>query len=331
MPTAEEAICLYLYGQKTPPADLKSEQLIREPGNGSVPLEVDINEYMTTGGGRFVKVENFNYVRNFLAGSDYTASLKPGVYTRDQLLEAYGLQKEGGSGGQLDRIQYYFGINDQDYMDRAYVFWSTKFKINSDAEFIINPDGSREILNIAVVPVNDNFDYESTTLPAQITNWLTKNRIDPSGIGRTVAIEFRGAIANKQCYTGEDWYAMDVANKLDSMKYYAGMTDLIASRFAFERLYLRILQSGIVDYKDSEGHFVYYDGKSPTNSGTLGQFGIQFPGLEAKPSVAIQTGRTIVGDFRPVDADKPLRSTGKKGDKRDACGAVNGDFWGAAA
>ena len=291
MPTAEEAICLYLYGQKTPPADLKSERLIREPGNGSVPLEVDINEYMTTGGGRFVKVENFNYVRNFLAGSDYGASLKPGVYTRDQLLTAYGI-----SSGKLDAYQYFLGINDPDYMDRAYVFGSGKFEINSDAKFIINPDGSREILDIAVVPEaeDDNFDYKSTALPAQITNWLTEDRIDPSGIGRTVPIKFTGTITNKQCYTGEDWYAMDIANKLDTLKYFAGMADLIASPFAFERLYLRVLQSGIVDYKDSKGHFIYFDGKSPNNNGALvgaeGVGKVQLRGAVYDGSVALIGG-----------------------------------------
>ena len=69
IPTAEEIVSLYLYGQLTPPANLKTEQLIRPPGLG-ITKNVDVNEYMTTGGGRFVKVENFLCVRNFLAADD---------------------------------------------------------------------------------------------------------------------------------------------------------------------------------------------------------------------------------------------------------------------
>ena len=168
IPTAEEIVSLYLYGQLTPPANLKTEQLIRPPGLG-ITKNVDVNEYMTTGGGRFVKVENFLCVRNFLAADDskYGISpLQPGTYSRDQLLAAY---KKVGQ-GRLDAIQYYLGINDADYADRAYVFGSTKVEINGDAKFVVNPDGSREILDIAVVPVNDNFDYHSTTGPATFTN-----------------------------------------------------------------------------------------------------------------------------------------------------------------
>jgi hypothetical protein len=48
MPTAEEVVCLYLYGQMTPPADLKTEALIRPAGVGA-PVDVDMNEFMTTG------------------------------------------------------------------------------------------------------------------------------------------------------------------------------------------------------------------------------------------------------------------------------------------
>lgn len=267
MPTAEEIICLYLYGQETPPEDLKTESLIRDTDNSGATYYLNKNEFMTTGGGRFVKVENFKYVRNFLGANDaeyIKTNLQPGIYTRDELIEIYQI----GS-GKLDGSQYYLGIDDPDYMDRAYVFGSMKFEINKDAKFIINSDGSREVLDIAVVPVDDNFDYISTSTSAQVTNWLTKERIDPSGIGRTVQIKFTGDVADKQSYTDEDWYALDIANKLDKLGYWAGMTNLTAAPLDFAALYWRILQSGIIDYKDSEGRFVYYDGKSPINDGNL--------------------------------------------------------------
>lgn len=52
IPTAEKAICLYLYGQNTPPSNLKTDLLIRPLGNGNTSLEVDINEYMSRIGNR---------------------------------------------------------------------------------------------------------------------------------------------------------------------------------------------------------------------------------------------------------------------------------------
>ena len=232
---------------------------------GATPALVDANEYMTSGGGRFVKVENFNYVRNFLAATDYPGkTLAAGTYTRDQLLAAYGI-----GAGVLGTKQYFLGMNDADYIDRAYVFGSGEFEINADAKFVINADGSREILDIAVVPRNDNFDFTSTSVPAQITNALTESRIDPSGIGRSVPIIFTGTVANKVSLTGEDWYAMDASNTLDKWGLWASMAMSPTAIIDFSVLMVEIAASGIIDYKTAEGEFVYYDGKSPSNSGSL--------------------------------------------------------------
>ena len=304
MPTAPEILCLYLYGQKTPPADLKSDTLIRSTGPGQVPAIVDMNEYMTTGGGRFVKVENFNYVRNFLASNDTAykvPTLQAGTYTRNDLLAAYKLPVTSYVGIQ----QYFLGLGDADYIDRAYVFGSGEFEINSDAKFIVNTDGSREILDIAVVPVNDNFDFESTSVPAQVTNWLTKDRIDPSGIGRQVPIIFKGTIANKQDLTGEDWYALTLSNSLSEVGKWLDAGASPPAVLDFAALMVQFAASGIVDYKDAEGRFVYYDGVSPTHNGTLnatdGLAKVQYRGTLYDGAVALIGGG---GNDRLSGADK---------------------------
>jgi len=291
MPTAVEAVSMYLFGQKYPPADLKTDALIRPLGKGADALIVDKNEYMTTGGGRFVKVENFRYVRNFLAATDYPGvSLAPGVYTRDQLLQAY--QKEG----KLSAWQYYLGVQDDDYSDRAYVFGSTDFEIVPDAKFIVNPDGSREIVDIAVQPMADNFDYESSNAVAAITNWLTKDRIDPSGIGRTVPIEFSGTVLNRQVLTGEDWFALETANKLSELGKLldADPSNLPSAILDFALVLKRLMTSGVIDYKDPDGRFVYYDGAAPGNNGTLnaadGLGKVQYRGAIYDGAVALLGG-----------------------------------------
>ena len=271
MPTALEIVSLYLYGQKTLPTDIKTDTLIRPPGIGSAPATVDVNEFMTTGGGRFVKVENFNYVRNFLAAADYNGKTLPsGTYSVDDLLVAYGTPGNPLNGVYAAK-QYYLGMGDPDYIDRAYVFGSSEFEINADARFIVHPNGNREVLNIAVVPRKDNFDYTSTDLAAQITNWLTVDRIDPSAIGRTVPIVFTGTIANKQDYVGEDWYAMELSNTLDRLGLNATKILAPTAVLDFAALMVQIAASGIIDYKDADGRFVYLDGAAPSNT----RFGVR--------------------------------------------------------
>jgi hypothetical protein len=203
---------------KNPPANLKTDVLIRPVADGEVPLIVDVNEYMTIGGGRFMKVENFPFVRNFLASSDtvYQTKLQPGTYTADELLLACNKatkdQVAKGTAGRLSIKQYYLGVTDIDYQDRAYIFGSESYKINPEARFIVNADGSREIRDIAVVPVDDNFDFKSDSIPAQITNFLTKDRLDPSGIGRTVVIKYTGSITEKQNLTQKDSFRLEALN-----------------------------------------------------------------------------------------------------------------------
>ncbi|WP_338847538.1 putative Ig domain-containing protein [Massilia sp. W12] len=154
-------------------------------------------------------------------------------------------------------------------MNRAYVFGSSEFEINPEAKFIINPDGSREINDIAVIPVNDNFDFSSDALPARITNFMTESRIDPSKIGRTVPIIFTGKVKSTDVLTGEDWYAMELSNSLDKLGLWASYSLTPAAIMEFGILMMQVTASGIIDYKTPEDRFVYYDGESPSNNGDL--------------------------------------------------------------
>ena len=90
IPTAKEILSQYLYGQRTPPApdDLRNDRFIRPRGIQGPPVTVNSEDYMRNGGGRFVGIGNFNYVRNFLQGSDYpNITLAPGVYSTQELLQ----------------------------------------------------------------------------------------------------------------------------------------------------------------------------------------------------------------------------------------------------
>lgn len=274
-PTIDQIVSRYLFNQDSPPSNLKDESLIRPAGQVGDPVLVDMNEFMTTGGGRFAGVERFNFVRNFLGGHDDKylgagASLPPGTYTTSQLLSAYGIAPADSF---LAVSQYYNGINDSDYALRAYVFGSCQFRINDDAVFYVNPDGSREIADICVEPVNDNFDYESTDGLASITNYLTRDQIDPSGIGRQVPIEFTGSVSDKLVLNGEDWYTLDLRNRAAVLAEQANKVGLVANAGHYATLFAGVLgqlvSNDIITYEDSDGRYVVFDGRDVNNNGTI--------------------------------------------------------------
>ncbi|MEJ2693583.1 MAG: hypothetical protein P8166_11135 [Candidatus Thiodiazotropha sp.] len=196
------------------------------------------------------------------------SNLLPGTYTTAQLLRLYGITDP-----KLPVLQYYQGVRDDDFAERAYVFGSGSYKVNDDAIFTVNSNGSRSISNICVEPIDDNFDYESSSLLATITNALTKDEIDPSGIGRKVPIEFTGSVTNRQSFTDADWQTLEnlnddalnaeLLNKADialSVPYFSAQFALLLGRLAF---------NDIITYEDGDGRYVVFDGKDINNNGTI--------------------------------------------------------------
>ena len=276
LPSIEQIVSRFLFDTDTPPANLKDDALIRPAGQVGKVLEVDKNDFMTAGAGRFVGVERFRYVRNFLGGHDdaYLGAgkkLAAGVYTAEQLLQAYG--KNPSKDGILAINGYIQGVLESDFIERAYIFGSGEYKINKEARFYVNEDGSREIIDICVEPVDENFDYIGGNKLIQIANDLTKEQIDPSGIGRTVPITFTGSVAQKLVLTGEDWYGLDIKNKLADAAEILNMAQfgLKPQYFAglFAEIHARLVASNIITYEDPEGRYVVYDGRDVHNNGVI--------------------------------------------------------------
>ena len=89
--------------------------------------------------------------------------------------------------------QYNTNITSSDYWQRAFVFGSTKFQINTDEiKYVFDAQTGKalKIQNLQVKPVNDNFDFESKDGLAGSVNSVLKQKMDPSGIGRKVGIEY---------------------------------------------------------------------------------------------------------------------------------------------
>ncbi|MDR0701583.1 MAG: hypothetical protein LBF61_04100 [Azoarcus sp.] len=211
-PTMEEMICLYLYDDIKPPAAgaLKTKQDVLALAKATrQDVEIDKNWFMTQGGGRFVHIARFNIVRRFLAKKD---NLMPGFYTTKDIFNAYKIPNIPKK-RMFGLKQYEYGINDSDFTDRCEVFGSSNFRINDMAQFIINPNGTREIRSIWVEPVDDDYDYESSSWEAKISNILTESEIDPWRIGRKVAIKFTGNVHGIHFFAERDLSRLEAQNR----------------------------------------------------------------------------------------------------------------------
>ncbi|ESK50165.1 hypothetical protein P255_02663, partial [Acinetobacter brisouii CIP 110357] len=271
IPTMFEIISMYLYGQKTKPEDYLDEKYIGRSvdaqGIGST-VTVNASEFMTTGAGRYIDVGNFLAVRKFLAG-EY--NLAPKTYTTEQFYDAIGYPAyQTNTGAHLGVSNYGLDTNSADYLDRAYVFGSMEFMINEDARFIVENDGSFKIENIAVVPLTDNFDYDGGGIAAGVTNFLTKDVIDPYGIGKTVKIIFDklGEVPKVDLSEGN---LLELINQQD---YFDSINRTVSGQPVPNVLKLAeglkdILSYDLTHYFDSENRLIIYGTNSADSSSIL--------------------------------------------------------------
>jgi hypothetical protein len=79
-------------------------------------------------------------------------------------------------------------------------------EISDNAVFVIDADGTRYINNLAVHAHDDNFDFEGGGLVG-VLDPIAEVQIDPSGIGRTVNIDFvnKETVPVDQIYTLSDF------------------------------------------------------------------------------------------------------------------------------
>ena len=255
IPNMYQIISYYLYGQITKPEDALDERIVNRHKDDSLTIPINALEFMTTGAGRYAQVGNFLAVRKFLAGEYNSFLVKGASYSFSSLLK----EVNPNASGNLDISNYGLDTSSVDYLDRAYVFGSMKFKINDEARFHYNEDGTLTITEIAVVPWDDNFDYSGGGIAAGVTNFLTKDVIDPYGIGRKVSIVFEDII---------DLPKVDLShNDLPTLNAQQNYFDSINSTIAgeplpdFVKIYnglLDILDYDLTNYFDANNRLVVY-------------------------------------------------------------------------
>ena len=146
---------------------------------------------METGAGRFAVGSQFELVQRFFV---LPVQVPPGTYTKLQLAEdIFGLSTFDDRSIAWNIQQFNYDDSANDYLDRVWVYNSMAFQISNDAVFIVEENGEKRIENFAVHPrvdIQENFNFETNNLPTALANAVVLPSIDPSGIGRTVNINF---------------------------------------------------------------------------------------------------------------------------------------------
>lgn len=182
----KEMTNLYLFGQITTPLNLKDSALIR-PHTARTTISMDAVSFMDTGAGRFALASNSPIVNKFMSSAFVDPTIIPGerkVYNLDELANLSGTK------AAFSFQAYDYSDNVNDFSERVHVWSTESFTISRDAKFVIEGDGTRHIENLAVLPFDENFDFESKDDFAKYGAYLTVPSIDPSGIGRRVDIIF---------------------------------------------------------------------------------------------------------------------------------------------
>ncbi|MBE9104682.1 hypothetical protein IQ229_06920 [Nostoc cf. edaphicum LEGE 07299] len=251
---------LYLYGQLTTPVNLLDSSLIR-PKDTVIRVDVDAVELMK-GPGRFAVGSQFELIKRFFNSN---ISISPGTYTKSEI-NARILK--------ADRIywtmkQYNYVDSVDDYLDRVWVYNSMAFKISDDAKFIVEQNGERRIENFATEPFinedpnkRDNFDFGSEDITTSILNAFAGPKIDPSGIGRKVFLDYVNAdLIPRTTYTQE-------AFEKDFQK----SNSLFNSGYVDTPVAIGILiglSGGFIDGLFNDGVIKFLDGNKPIIYGTV--------------------------------------------------------------
>lgn len=154
---------------------------------------------MINGGGRYAYPSLFDAVEKFF---DANTNISDGSYNLAKMVEkgifTYKTYSDGTSGIAGTRVnisQYGTDIGNSDFVERAYIFGSTSFKLNFDNATFKVVNGIRTIEGMVVTASQDDFDFKSDNLLSKLVNNIAlKPTLDPYGLGRGgVKIYFDGS------------------------------------------------------------------------------------------------------------------------------------------
>ena len=257
LPTASEILSFYLFGTQTPPSSKDSDSLIRPSGLvQTYPIEILGSEFMGLAGpGRFANPATLGLATGELKITDHffrgELGLGPGRYTLDEIIAAAGGAQQVTYG--VISADFVDPLND-DYNYRSFIWNSIGVRIDPNSIFVIDQNGSMRIENFALIPVLDNFDFESNTLSSEIFNELFEGWFDPSGLGRAVTFELVDDI-QRRVYTYDDYIA-DFNSSLD-LHSPVGVLDAASVSFIVEKFANEMWDADVTNFVERDRLIAY--------------------------------------------------------------------------
>jgi RTX calcium-binding nonapeptide repeat (4 copies) len=256
-----EVTNLFLYGQMDTPQNLADGAILQH-----VPAAVTITNvasFMTDGAGRFAAAQAARepIIEQFMNGTIMPDTGGDQTMTLAQLLNTYGSTEIKSI---FDLIQPAYGIGEADFDERSYVYGHSHFKIADTAVFVVKADGTRYIENYALVPAQDNFDFVTDPNLAQqiLDTHLLGNKIDPSGIGQTVQINFDqsslaayAASKNGTTYTSDNFNIDHINDAHFILNLEQGGSLFINNTFLYAS---ELFDAGVTKYLDNENRPILY-------------------------------------------------------------------------
>lgn len=250
---AKEITKWYLYGSNSIPENLVDESLIR-PQDAEVTIEIDKNEFMTTGAGRFAIGPQFIIIEKFFNDNE----LLPGIYNKLEIAKFFGHENKFG----WDMQHYNWRDETDDYAERVYLYNSQEYQIHNDAKFVVTVTGEKFINDFATEPrefddAPDNFDFESNDWKTQLGNGYLQTLVDPSGIGRKVNFDYVGEVTPVAKYDRAA-FELDVANKESWYVPGNALTLLPNLLSEINRLSDELFAAGVTKFLDDQNRPILY-------------------------------------------------------------------------
>jgi hypothetical protein len=281
-----EITSLYLYGATTKPQDVTSEALIRVKGF-STSVQLDAVSFMANGPGRFANAISVPVVQQFMEGRIFSPNGTKQVFSLAAVSTLVGSKS-----GNTDIWQSNYQDATDDHAYRTYVYQSSSFTLAQGATFVIEADGSRHIQDFAILPFDDNFDFKSGTPLSQFGNPYLEPRIDPTGIGRIVKMEFDQT--SKTQVPRVDYTSANYA--ADSVRYQQSFSPVTGTaKLAIEmpQVVADLWTPGTTQLVDGQGRLVLHGTAGPDNLSAAKFYNVTlYPSMRAALD---QNGIALIG------------------------------------
>ena len=204
--TIDAITSLYMYDSLEKPEnsnDLLSNDIVRDPiisdnDHGSYVEVTDLDAYMQEGPGRFATANRFDLVNDFFDGNYDELILEGGGHTLEILRPDSKKGEHYTDNRVFSMTHAFYDLNADDHETRTYVYSSAAFVFTSGTLHVDEIKGEngevigydRYITDLVIAPRYDDFDFESDNPLIQISNYFSRDKIDPSDIGRRVQIQY---------------------------------------------------------------------------------------------------------------------------------------------